>query len=225
MTKYIDRYYLNWELYGIKFGGGWWGWWQPWVNTVAYYPFREDILDHSGNNNDFADWTYSFSNNKITITSELTWPIVTPENTIGDRTINMRVNSDSNGATYSFRSSFWGTDWFLSPIEQEIDGRPWASFKLYSWYRNRPSESDLPVMWSTILMTWIKTWATMKLYINWVLTSTTTLDSDRWYSESEITKSHIDPWTYWEIIVEDKVWADQEILDYFNQTKSLYGIS
>lgn len=26
MTKYIDRYYLNWECYGIKFGGGGWQW-------------------------------------------------------------------------------------------------------------------------------------------------------------------------------------------------------
>lgn len=43
MTKYIDRYYLNWEEYGIKFAGGWW---QPWANLVAYYSFENDWNDH-----------------------------------------------------------------------------------------------------------------------------------------------------------------------------------
>ena len=39
MTKYIDRYYLNGEMYGIKFA--WW-WWQPSVNTLIYLPLNWD---------------------------------------------------------------------------------------------------------------------------------------------------------------------------------------
>jgi hypothetical protein len=53
MTKYIDRYYLNWELYGIKFAGG--GWWQPDPSrTIFYYDFEQNLDDSSGNWNNIT---------------------------------------------------------------------------------------------------------------------------------------------------------------------------
>lgn len=64
----------------------WWGWWQPWVNTVAYYPLTSTTTtsDESGNwhtlsNHSVQFWTYnwvdcancnivySHSNNNISI--------------------------------------------------------------------------------------------------------------------------------------------------------------
>lgn len=202
----------------------WYKWWTPWANTIAYYPFRSDILDHSWNNKNFTGSWYSFANNMITTTSTLTWPIVTPENTTWDRTINVWCYRAS--WYYCFRSSNIGTDWWINPYESENWYRPWVSFKLWNtWYRNYPSASDLPAMWSIILMTRTKTGTTMKLYVNWVLTSTnSSLDTATWTSPNWITKTYLDPWTYWEIIVEDKIWTDAEIQNYYNQTKSNYGL-
>lgn len=197
--------------------------WRPGVNTIAYYPFENDILDHSGNSKDFTGSWYSFANNMITTTSELTWPIVTPENTTWDRTINIWCNRN-NQAGYSFRWSNDWTDWYLNAKDSENWNRPWASFKPWNWYRNRPSASDLPEMWDVILMTRTKTGTTMKLYINGVLTSTTTLNTATRSSVYWITKSSLSLWTYWEIIVEDIIWTDQEISDYYNYIKSKYWL-
>lgn len=46
MTKYIDRYYLNWELYGIKFGwwGGWWG-----RDTITWFSYASKTLSTPSN--------------------------------------------------------------------------------------------------------------------------------------------------------------------------------
>jgi hypothetical protein len=80
-------------------------------------------------------------------------------------------------------------------------------------------------MWSIILMTWTKTGTTMKLYVNGVLTSTnSSLSTATWTSPNWITKTYLDPWTYWEIIVEDKIWTDSEMADYFNTYKSNYWL-
>lgn len=201
----------------------WWQW-TPWANTIAYYPFRSDILDHSWNNKNFTGSWYSFANNMITTTSTLTWPIVTPENTTWDRTISAWMYRSSSHY-YSFRSSNIWTEWFLNPYDWENWNRPWASLHISWWKRNRPSASDLPTMWDIILMTWTKTWTTMKLYINGVLTSTnSSLGNSTWVSAYWITKSLLNVWTYWEIIVEDRIWTDSEIADYFNTYKSNYGL-
>ena len=197
-------------------------WWKPWDNTIAYYPFRSDILDHSWNNNNFTGSWYSFANNMITTTSELIWPIVTPENTIWDRTINIWCNRN-NTAGYSFRWSNNWTDWYLNAKDGENWNRPWAWFKTSSWYRNRPSASDLPDMWNVILMTWTKTGDTMKLYIDGVLTSTTTLNTSTRSSAYWITKSSLSLWTFWEIIIEDRIRTPDEIEKYYNDTKRIYN--
>lgn len=213
----------DWKHYFIYSTSGGWRF-TPWVNTVAYYPFDNDILDHSWNNKDFTGSWYSFANNMITTTSDLTWPIVTPENTTWDRTINMWSHRMSGN--YIFRSSDYWSEWHLIATDWENWSRPWASLHINWWKRNRPSASELPVMWDIILMTWTKTGTTMKLYINGVLTSTnSSLGNSTWVSQLWITKSVLSAWTFWEIIVEDKIWTDQEISDYYDLTKSLYWIS
>jgi hypothetical protein len=200
-----------------------WGWWQPWANTIAYYPFRSDILDHSWNNNDFTWWVYTFSNNTIAITSDITWPIVTPESTTWDRTINIWV-SRNNVGVYIFRMTNSWSEWHLVAVDGENWNRPWVSFKTSRWYRNRPSASALPTMWDIILVTWTKTGTTMSLYINWVLGSTTTLNTATWRSSYEVVGQELTSWTYWEAIIENKIRTAQEISDYYDLTKSNYWL-
>ena len=204
-----------------------WWWWEnppftPWANTVAYYPFTSDILDHSSNSNNFSWWTYTFSNNKITITSSLTWPVLVPVNTSWDRTIHMWTTWWNTSARCLFRfsaASNWDTLWHLKWTDEENWNRPWASYWRSSWYRNRPSSVSV---WSFFLMTWVKDWTSMKLYLNWELVSTTTLWSNIWNNAT--VKSILENWTYWEIIVEDKVWTVDEIQTYYNKSKSNYWL-
>ena len=202
--------------------------WSPWENTIAYYPFRDDILDHSWNNKNFTwtSWNYSFSNNTITISSDyLSWPLVTPEWTTWDRTISIWQiwPTAQNGGTFSFRQGSSWTDWYLKGVDAENWNRPWAALKPGSTrYRNRPSSVSI---WSSFLMTWTKTGTTMKLYLNGVLVSTTTLNTATWnYAYSQPTWTRLYRWTYWEIIIEDKVRTDVEILNYYNSAKSNYGL-
>lgn len=202
--------------------------WRPWANTVAYYPFTWDILDHSWNWKDLAlnAWSYSLFTNIITIPSgsSLYWPLVTPEQTTWDRTINMRVINTSTSARNSFVYR-WSrnpiaSNWHMAWCDGENWNRPWVSLKptTSTWYRNRPSSASV---WAVFLMTWVKTWTTMKLYLNWAEVSSTTLWTDTWGWYTN-TCTVLEAWTYWEIIIEDKVWTADEISKYYNNTRGKY---
>lgn len=214
MNVYV---WTSWELKNAYIGQYWW---KPWANTIAYYPFISDILDHSWNNKDFSWSWYSFSNNTITVSSILIAPLVTPENTTWDRTIHIRMINPVSGSKYHFRyRNNDGTNWNIDWKDYENWDRPWASLKTSNTrYRNRPSSVSI---WNKFLMTRTKTGTTMKLYLNWVLASTTSLWTDIWWWPTN-TDSRLAPWTYWEIIVENRARTAQEISDYYEATKDNY---
>ena len=199
----------------------WGGSYTPTANTIAYYPLKSDILDHSGNGKDLSWTNYSFDGNFITV-SYLTWPQVTPENTTGDRTVSGWVNTSSGTCKYNFRRT---SDWPLGYImgqDNENWNRPWGSLYLNGWKRCRPSSTSV---WTIFLMTRTKTWTTMNLYLNGSLVSTNTSLWTSTRTSSGTVVQWIGSGKYSEIIIEDKVWTAQEVLDYYNLTKWNYWIS
>lgn len=242
MIKYIDRYYLNWELYGIKFAGGG-GWRQPWANTLLYLPLQTDAIDQSGNNR----WTYdtwvtyttvwwvasaNFSWWKVTITNDFI------NTSLSEKTISAWVYTNfaaANNDMYIFYCCEYSNGFtaftFLS----------WTTYiDSWIWWPNlsldTPNSSYTQNQWFHIVTT-CKDWTNNnKIYINWQQVAQWNGTSNpRWN-----TSATFNQWVYiwWssnnsellngnisEFILEDKARTAQEVSDYYNQTKSLYGIS
>lgn len=198
-------------------------WWTPTANTIAYYPFKSDLLDYSGNHNDWTSWTWTFANNMVTTTSNLVGnPLVT--NVSMNFTLTAWIDWDKTTQTawYVVVTPYWNSWWPTLCI--------WVNFS-NGW-----------VMWAmtntwvvpvTQTLSWIhcfhftRDWSTFKWYIDWVLQWTTTnsisLGSGElsmiWWIGSFYSV------TCWNVIFEDKAWTQQEITDYFNLTKWDYWIS
>lgn len=250
MTKYIDRYYLNWEEYGIKFG---WGWWQPWANTLAYYKLDEDGNDYSGNSYDMTTWATSYE----TLSS---WIKVGRFNssTVVGLPWNVNYNywldimwNNTNPFTYSFYArAITFPSWQLYVMYVQWQGPYYATWiNLYSnkvniWLWNGAWSDYAFKEFSTTVSTdtWYhfvftynyNSWSPyVKCYQNWTLLNTISTNAwTNWYSlDNRSWMWYANGWAnnqvvdLSEFIIEDKEWTADEISDYFDQTKSLYGIS
>lgn len=205
-----------------------WGW-QPWANTVAYYKFDWNLNDSSGNNRNMSLYRGSVTywtiwNNKYghfdssTWTNQVTIPLpwdftflmwVNPQYDYADTYPRAMVDMQYNSSSGCLR--LFGTI------------HPWD----WTYYHINTNERHL------IVYSWTQSIGEAKFYC-----------VDENYSESGITFTHITGdqklklnqiWdannsnytnnTYLsEIIIENKVWTDQEIQDYYNQTKANYGL-
>lgn len=212
-------------VYIGEYNGGW----QPGVNTVAYFPFTSTttVYDQSWNGNDLInDWgvvftndyaerptTSSLYNNSFTIPSTVymwLWVNATSFPSYNDRII--RSGSD----VWLMYRNPWDNDYTFLNEKSGV----WNTFV---W-------STPPVInkWYYVFTTWTN-W-NLKLWFidNWNMTTTT---SSYTLSTSGIslwigTNSSYDTYRGYmsELIIEDREWTDQEIEDYFNLTKSNYGL-
>lgn len=127
---------------------------------------------------------------------------------------------DTRGFTYQPSTSDGWPSCYLSWRDTENGDRPWAWFYYNWWKRNRPASVSV---WEKFLMTWVKEWATMKLYLNAELVSTTNLNSSGTWSQPW-PRAELYPWKYSEIIVEDQARDLTMISDYYNLTKWNYWL-
>ena len=211
-------------------------WWTPWANTIAYYPLTSvsTVNDMSGNWN---HWTMSWT---ITFGSALWWVDCWSFPWSSSTYINVPNSSDF--ATTTITYSFW-------IASSQTSGNRWIIYKWpFTWnswtyyitnYRNFWVSINGTETYTTMFYSnnqWVYAVVTydgssMKIYKNWALnTSASTSYDISWDSNP------LKIWAYWdsnycfygymsEIIIENKVWTAEEISDYYNQTKSLYGIS
>ena len=233
MTKYIDRYYLNGEMYGIKFGG--WGW-QPWANTLLYCNFNGNYDDTQWNTvtQSYTPPTYSTtaqgeqyisviwqwgSNNTLLTINPLTGLSWT-----WDYTVSCWVNPTDNGYLKVIRW-YWMT--MSNGTGLIISWNNEVTIFIYAWDINT-GITITPDVWNNIIFTHTN-W-THNIYLNWVLVDTRNLNFV--FNNNRLWILG-DPNNWWnglygwldEFIVEDRERTAQEISDYYNQTKSLYGIS
>jgi hypothetical protein len=99
----------------------------------------------------------------------------------------------------------------------------------YRWYR---PYSEAKVQTSTRPTTWVWShicYASWKIYLNWtdITTSTGSWTMAVWYAytiwqQNNGSTSYL--WYMSELIVETKWWTPQEVSDYYNSTKSNYGL-
>lgn len=204
---------------------GWW-WWQPWANTLAYRPLSSDLNDYSWNNHHFSatSWTYSFSDNMCTLQrATISW---------------WSLNWLSNDFTVNMWTSwFWANSAFMFSVDngwypswQLYWGWPWTEVGFNMIYNNNFYWAYKPSYWGVWvhLFTWIKTATTITLYIDGVQQDQTTgtFWTFTWHNNTWLWRNVFWSWTgtCWEIIIEDKARTAQEILDYYNQTKSNYWL-
>lgn len=207
--------------------------WIPWSNTIAYFPFKDDVLDHSWNWNVLSNTQYLSKQSlwyKWQFSQWQTW---------------LWINA-------VFTNSQWNAK-FIS-VWYKVDSASWNSnllsiWKYWSaWYNPSHWRSDLS--WKIAIFTnsswtigastnWMSfnarhhltiwyDWSKVLISKDWVQT---TLYNWSWYN---FWNDIVIVW-WWNntnmvayvsnFICESVCWTAQEVQDYYNNTKSLYWIS
>ena len=235
-------YKLTWVYIGqTKVRPSGWGWWQPWANTVAYYPLTSTTTVNDQTNN-WHDWT----NNWVAFgtyagvdcayfdrSSYISVPD-SPELRWWDAyTISLWYNYDGNGVTAIDFYSKWkdtatgrmlnrvilGSNPYLQTTmcaSNEIGG--YMSSSVISWWHNWLVVRSAP---NTLL------YIDGQLAFSWTQTSSYT-NTDAvliWAGTNWSTTDYYVSWHMSNVIVENAARTAQEILDYYNNTKSNYWIS
>ena len=209
--------------------------WQPWANTLLYLPMNstDTYLDKSWNNVQTTNswvtfWEYQwvdcgyFNRNHIQIT-----PFSIPLNTtLLCWCYNTGVYQSSyDGKVFDARNNsnnLWTA--FVPASNQCLTFVNWTNVATSSCPQNQ---------WVLIIVTNTDWQQNISVKWNWI-----DLSTDGTVGFSTFTPTYINvgnEWNNWasryflwgmsELILEDKIRTAQEKLNYYNQTKSLYGIS
>ena len=215
------------------------GWWQPWANTVAYYPLDSinTVNDLSWNNyNLTGDGAYNFWTN---------WWVNCCYISNGSFKVSISSIWDNWWQTVSIwyyevsapTYDNWVIAWFWKDSQAVINGLYRAKWRPDSknWivWLNWVNSVASTAVYNTNLWQWnyycytYYNW-TGKLYVNWALVSSL-LGSSTSRNLITISRYGGDPrsinWYISNAIFENKARTAQEISDYYDQTKSLYWIS
>lgn len=204
----------------------------PGGNTLLYLPLNSTSThtDKSWNNRGTTNysvqfWTYQwvdcgyFNNAHIQVTS-------------------FNMPSTHTFLVWFYRTGFNTSDWKL------FDSRP--SPQYVHWINSVSSEWTFWYVWNTVVVSWVQTdnkWCLYAMSISWSSATLTLL----WNGVNTVktasvsapsgTPSYINIWNEYnnaynryflwymsQLILENKAWSSQEILDYYNATKSNYGL-
>ena len=206
----------------------WSAWWQPWANTIAYYPLTSDANDATSNHyNMTADSLITFSSDWAYFPSGTTrsfqWLLV--PNTL----------SISTSWTYTI---LWRqkTLWVLESDCRWIDlyrsnvriFSAWSSDnQMYGIWRDSVNVTQME--WTWYLNTLIINNGTATVYSNAgtavgseSLPTSYTFTTFRWGNEYNTAYKRCLYWYLKDIIIENRVWTEQEINDYFDISKWNY---
>ena len=207
-------------------------WWQPWVNTIAYYPLTSTTTtsDESGNwhtlyNNSVQFGTYNWvdcancnwSAYLYRSESLFTW------------------NQDFTVNFWFRRTGSYSSNWNIMTVGKRNNPNCWISWikpqtwTLYNgWWSNDrdtwylvPQDARLNIVYSysnnniSIYVNWVS------YYNGWVSYGIKTGYTAIWcwvnYENPVI-------WNFSNVIFENVWWIAQEVADYYNQTKANYGL-
>lgn len=209
-------------------------WWKPWANTIAYYPLTSEttVNDMSGNwHNLTASWTQDFwvhwwvdsvsFNWTQTLTASWLLPwTATQELTINQRFYIVSIPSDVDGKIWwtekSSNSAYakWTTpEWMWLNM--------WSS-ELYTWVQ--------PIWkWvfsSQSIKDWYANWTILWDGINYSQTSTGAVNLNNIGTNFTLGNSSNRRLSCYvsNVIIENKARTAQEIANYYNLTKSNYGL-
>jgi hypothetical protein len=187
--------------------------WKPWANTIAYYPFKTDFNEWSWKSwLDIAEkswvsisqyWYALFSNWYC-----MFWDWADIENS---KTISMWVFRSSNNCyliKWRYANQYIFIDnWYCYIPAWQIQGtyipdNTWLYLVFIEWDTNMDVYINWQFAWS---------WGKGGLQYKWTFLSNR--DSGDRFS-----------WRISELIFEDKIWTAEEISNYYNLTKSNYGL-
>ena len=220
--------------------------WQPWANTVAYYPLTSTttVNDLSGNGYTLSThdtlptfWIYqwvdcaSFNSNSLKTSSVNPWAYW------NYFTVSLWIYSTSNWDRVPICNYYaqieWWPIWYNWGIRSHSS---WSSIFKLMWGSNPTFNLNSgTTWWNHLLFIW-DNW-NLITYKNGVQQGTGTIGSVNnngtltiwaWWDDWEAHEWHGCFWYFkwWisEVIIEDKVRTAREIADYYNLTKSNYGL-
>ena len=213
--------------------------WKPWVNTVAYFPLNTDLLDHWPNQYSMTNywsvtinteqvvgkWVAYFNWSSMLISSSSNWlPTWTNPKTLSCWVKNWWSVTSGIYCWFGYVMTSHNNQSFL------IWQNSWKiHFSTWWWWYDFLSNVT-PTIWQRYNLIVSYNWSTYTLYINWTAnisgslsanTSSTYIciwansDTRSWYWLPE--KAYIS-----EVIIENVAWSSQDIVDYYNKTKSKY---
>lgn len=209
--------------------------WTPWENTIAYYPLKDNFNDESGNNRNLVN----------------SWAVITTQDWLKCWYYNWNSYSAFNGFSLwntartintwvycTWTSWYW---WVVHISDGELTptwslGIQFTNWKARVWFSDRASSSaslytNVSVWWHNVITT--QSGATTKLYVDGALIGTNSnfpsqSRSPTWWAVwSKYYSSYTEKITWYisEVILENKERTAQEVVDYYNLTKTSYGIS
>lgn len=223
--------------------------WQPWINTVLYMPLDWDVVDYSSYNRSFtvygstasvgspvfdtlASWK-KVANFIATDSHSSNWIAFTDNVTDIPSSWNMTVSSWIN------RSSNWSR--YMGIVDYRGNSRyTWMTWihqnNRFLFHGVSQETSDfIPTVWTWYNMICTVDNGTCYIYKDGVqiYSDSYTYNSPSqkvclWcFYNSWATNAREESfnWKLWDVIVENKARTAQEIADYYDLTKSLYGIS
>ena len=208
--------------------------WKPNSNTIAYFPLKEDVLDHSWNwnnaswnPNSFTGGVANYSWNSTTLPTSLvsSWTITVNVWFNDLRTSNFSKNISFIGQhttqNYWFcmrANSYYGSDYNIWTYQSSWSGYATAYYVITeasstprTWWHNMVSMRD----GSKIYM-YLDGQSIWEAAYSWLSSNTFYMGYDHGYD-----------WWAWtgrlsELIFENKIRTAQEIKDYYHQTKAKY---
>jgi hypothetical protein len=202
--------------------------WQPWTNTMIYYPFRWDISDHSGNNrNATASWTVVYQTNYIDLSNaSLAFPLLTYScpftvsiwyNLFSERSADYRFVYWISGSNIISNIMIWHKYNWGYVVQTD---KP--SFKDLQLWTQSPVSARYDWVWHNVISSFSTSGTSF--YKDGVLLWTNTW----WTGSDTAVGSDINSsmqWMYcWEFIIDGTAWTQQEVTDYYNLTKSNYWL-
>lgn len=208
----------------------------PSESTVGYRPFKSDLKDYSGNGYDFSvkNWSVSYANNMVTITSRLR----TADNTA------VMTNYAGDFTILGYTKSAWGSNNYFMFLYNPSDNWMSAAF----WIPSNSVATMAYVYWNNVgwtgvdytqnvgtnihLLAAVKTSSAKILYLDGVEVARDTSNINAVGSVSGQIAMWLwrhASWTWtavWgSLILEKRAWTEAEILNFYNTTKANYGIS
>lgn len=258
LTQWTTYYYQVFS-YSTDWGITYWTptsatpqWWNPWVNTIAYWKLETDGADYSWNGYNLTlnwitfqtSWDLEYA--EVTTASQYCyqpWVFTQANVWAGDFCLNFwfnPVNPWSSNYPVMFLDSpnYSPYQWINIFFDPHNMNGQWDSVlfrvKNSEQYPSTTTASSLYNWWHNVVYTRLS-WVCYA-YIDWVSTITPYSDSTNisqlwaynayviWWNTSSQTRKNT--WAkFSNIICENIWWSGSDVIRYYNQTKSLYWIS
>ena len=215
-------------------------WWQPWVNTLAYRPLESDANEYSGNYNWTISWTaLTFSkvwwanvNSAFFASTKMTTSFNTKASTISFWAYKPSSSSDPSindwKAIIGDRLANNGNGMAIQALElNKTTGSVMIKYntsnKSYTIWKFTDKRRHICVTSDGSNIVVYANW-TAVISTSWTRTPTTWLWL--WIAAWDNLNSNYNRrWHISRVIAESVAWTQQEVQDYYNQTKWDYWIS